>query len=75
MTNDPFTADPNTPDKRARRDDSAAAVELDHVEEMIRNEVLEALLGRQQLCSCGKLIEVGEMFRHGQLCERIVCRR
>lgn len=50
-------------DKRARREDTAMAVELDHVEELIRNEVLEALLGRQQLCSCGKLIEMGEMFR------------
>jgi hypothetical protein len=46
-----------------RREDTVTPqLELDDIEEMIREEVLEALLGRQQLCSCGQLIETGEMF-------------
>lgn len=53
-------------DKRLRRETTLTArtppIELDDIEEMIREEVLEALLGRQELCSCGKLIETGEMF-------------
>lgn len=48
-------------EKRVRRDEEAL-LELDDIEEMIREEVLEALRGRQQLCSCGQLIETGEMF-------------
>lgn len=37
-------------------------LELDDIEAMIRDEVLDDIEGQQQLCSCGEMIEPGDMF-------------
>jgi hypothetical protein len=62
MEKHPLYSPSNSAEKRARVDDSFQ-LDLDDVESMIREEVLDQLVGRQQLCSCGQLIEPGDMFR------------
>ena len=53
---------PNT-EKRARLEDrDPFFVDLDDVENLIRDEVMESMTGRQELCECGQRIEVGDMF-------------
>jgi hypothetical protein len=51
---------PSKKDKRARLDEMP--LELDDVENMLRDEVLLQLQGKQQLCACGQMIEPGDMF-------------
>ena len=58
----PLYSPNNSAEKKARVADDRAALDLDDVESMIRDEVLAQLEGRQQLCECGQLIEPGDMF-------------
>lgn len=57
-----YSPNNSSSEKKARLSEDSPVLDLDDVESMIREEVLEQLEGRQQLCECGQMIEPGDMF-------------